>query len=144
MDEKKNAIFTIGIVTLLTAGGINIISISKESSVYSETAQKMDMLIAAMSYSSEDYVVYTENDGIITCTLKPQTEIATQLGVDSVSYEVDRYVGESNELNNVRGWYLTISKNYANPNPEADAADKILTVTVSGFASNSKGVFDLE
>lgn len=138
------AIITVGIITLLTAGSINIFAISKESSVYSETVKKMDLLIASISYSSEDYVVYTENEGIITCTLKPAADIASMLQVDSVTYVVDRYNGETDELNNVRGWYLTISNDYDNPNPEADDDEKILTVTVKGFASNSKGVFDLE
>lgn len=114
------AIFATGIISLLTAGGVKIFEISQESDTYSQAAQKMDLVIASISNGA--YIKTDENDLISLDTQK-----ITDLGVTVDKAEIVTFEGTTQTSDNVRGWYLTLSYN---------------GVTVNGFASNTKGVFD--
>lgn len=114
------AIFATGIISLLTAGGVKIFEISQESDTYSQAAQKMDLVIASISNGA--YIKTDENDLVSLDTQK-----ITDLGVTVDKAEIVTFEGTTQTSDNVRGWYLTLSYN---------------GVTVNGFASNTKGVFD--
>lgn len=114
------AIFATGIISLLTAGGVKIFEISQESDTYSQAAQKMDLVIASISNGA--YIKTNENDLVSLDTQK-----IADLGVTVDKAEIVTFEGTTQTSDNVRGWYLTLSYN---------------GVTVNGFASNTKGVFD--
>ena len=117
-------ILTIGILSLLTAGGVKIHQISNESSAYAEAAQKLDLLIAAVSNGYGDVDETTKM--LILPTYANEDEepaIAKELKkatitIDEVSIHKD---------GTLRGWYLTLKYNGA---------------SISGFVSNTEGVFD--
>lgn len=112
-------ILVTGILTLLTTGGIKIQEISGESATYAKACQKMDLVISALSNGSDTYITDdTLNvDNLKSCLDFDDADV--DITAKSVNYE-----GESGK---VRGWYLTLTYQ---------------DVTVQGFASNSKGVFD--
>lgn len=127
------AILTIGIISLLTAGGVKIFQISGEAGAYSQAVQKMDLIISAISNGSSKYIVNDESTD--TCTLKVDELLkALELHEDSnlsLTVSPDLYEGDpasgSHSVSNLRGWYLTVTYQGA---------------TVKGFVSNSEGVFD--
>ena len=57
------ATLTIGVISLLTAGGVKIFEISSEADVYSQAVQKLDLVMSAVSNGSSDYIVKTEIAG---------------------------------------------------------------------------------
>lgn len=111
-------ILVTGILTLLTTGGIKIQEISGESATYAKACQKMDLVISALSNGSDTYI------DAATDTVKVGSLISClSLGDDvAITANPDNY-----DSGKVRGWYLEL---------------KYQDVTVQGFASNSKGVFD--
>lgn len=111
-------ILVTGILTLLTTGGIKIQEISGESATYAKACQKMDLVISALSNGSETYIT---DDTLDVNALKSCLRFGDDVDIDADSVE---YEGESGK---VRGWYLKLTYQ---------------DVTVQGFASNSKGVFD--
>ena len=130
------AIFAVGILTLLTSGGAKIQKISHEASAYTEATQKLDMVISAVSNGSSEYIVVDEAASTVYLDV---ANLKTTLGFDSSVKITDMdnqegqliptlyETGEPATVSNVRGWYLKLTYNGA---------------TVSGFASNSGGVFD--
>lgn len=121
-------ILSIGIISLLTSGGVKIQEISQESGAYSQAVQKMDLVISAISNGSNNYIIKDESDD--TCTL------ATDKLLETLNLSSGETLGCTAELydatndptvSNLRGWYLTLTYQ---------------GVTVKGFASNSEGVFD--
>ncbi len=123
--------FAAGVLTLLTSGGIKIQKISSEASAYTEATQKLDAVLSAISNGSSTYIEEVEVAGEKTVTLKVDA-LKTALGFDSAAVDIDATIELfDNTLgatpSNVRGWYVKLTYN---------------GVTVSGFTSNSKGVFD--
>lgn len=124
------AMFAIGVLTLLTSGGVKIQEISKDAAAYAEATQKLDLAISAISNGSSDsgYIKKTEASGVTTYSLvvDGDTGLKSVLGLDDVTIiaSPEPYPGVSGS---VRGWYLELTYN---------------GVTVKGFASNSEGVFD--
>lgn len=112
-------ILVTGILTLLTTGGIKIQEISGESATYAKACQKMDLVISAISNGSETYIT---DDTLNVNALKSCLDF-DDADVDIIAEPVS-YEGRPGT---VRGWYLEL---------------KYQDVTVQGFASNSKGVFD--
>lgn len=111
-------ILVTGILTLLTTGGIKIQEISGESATYAKACQKMDLVISALSNGSETYITDdTLNVTALTNCLSFDDDVV--ITAEPVDYE--------GGAGKVRGWYLEL---------------KYQDVTVQGFASNSKGVFD--
>lgn len=121
-------ILSIGIISLLTSGGVKIQEISRESGAYSQAVQKMDLVISAISNGSDKYIIKGESAD--TCTLDTVKLLETlnlsdveNLGCTPELH--DTTIGPT--VSNLRGWYLTLT---------------FQGVTVKGFASNSEGVFD--
>lgn len=136
------ATLTIGVITLLTAGGVKIQQISNEADAYSQAVQKMDLIISAVSNGSSEYIVTTDSiveldvDKLME-TLGYTEEDLSNLTIDA---SIDLYDPDEEAKNlNVRGWFLTLVMTYPDPN---DREDHVATVTVKGFVSNSEGVFD--
>ena len=118
------AILTIGIISLLTAGGVKIFQISSEAGAYSQAVQKMDMIISAISNGSASYIT---TDPVVELDVDA---LKTTLGLTDVEIDETPVLYDSSEgatVSNFRGWYLTVTYGGA---------------TVKGFASNSEGVFD--
>ena len=118
------ATLTIGVISLLTAGGVKIAQISDEADDYSQAVQKMDMIISAISNGSEDYI---QSDPTISLDVD---SLLTVLDIDDATIEVtpDLYDSSASATDlNFRGWYITVTYRGA---------------TVKGFVSNSGGVFD--
>lgn len=111
-------ILVTGILTLLTTGGIKIQEISGESATYAKACQKMDLVISALSNGSDTYIT---DDTLNVTALKSCLGFGDDVVITAEPVD---YEGESGK---VRGWYLEL---------------KYQDVTVQGFASNSKGVFD--
>ena len=118
------ATLTIGVISLLTAGGVRIAEISGEATNYSQAVQKMDLIISAISNGSEDYI---QSDPTVSLDVDV---LMTTLGIDDATISVtpDLYDPSGNAtVANFRGWYITVTYQGA---------------TVKGFVSNSGGVFD--
>ena len=121
------AMFAIGVLTLLTSGGVKIQEISKDAAAYAEATQKLDLAISAISNGSTGttpYIVVDATTG--KCDLVESQLITTlSLGSDvTLNATPEAYPSDPSS---VRGWYLELTYN---------------GVTVKGFASNSEGVFD--
>ena len=120
-----------GILTMLVASGTKIFQIDNESSSYAEATKRLDMVISAISNtapqqgSSSDYY---EDDG----TLDPAA-LNAALGFTEENELIYKFVAAPAEFPDdspsysIRGWYINITYKSA---------------TVTGFASNSRGVFD--
>ena len=119
------AMFAIGVLTLLTSGGVKIQEISKDAAAYAEATQKLDLAISAISNGA-----YIEKDATDLVSLKDEA-LRTKLGLDAsdtLSGRAELYkLSAPATSTNVRGWYLELTYK---------------GVTVKGFASNSEGVFD--
>lgn len=116
-------IMSIGIISLLTAGGQQIFRISKESGNYTEAVQKMDLVISAISNGSDSYIT-SDPVSLNVDTLKTALDLADA----TITATPATYDGTSDYSNsNFRGWYLELTYKGA---------------TVKGFASNSEGDFD--
>jgi len=118
------AILTIGIISLLTAGGVKIFQISAEAGAYSQAVQKMDLIISAISNGSEDYI---SSDPTVELKIDA---LKSTFNLDDVEITATPELYDSTQaatVSNFRGWYLTVTYQGA---------------TVKGFVSNSEGVFD--
>jgi len=127
------AIFATGVISLLTASGAKILQTSGESAAYAEATQQLDLAISAISNGSSDYLKTTA-DAAGDQVLSLDTDaLKTALVLDSgvtLTATIELYDDSvSATATNVRGWYLTLT--YSG-------------ISVSGFASNTQGVFDLQ
>ena len=121
-------ILSIGIISLLTSGGVKIQEISQESGAYSQAAQKMDLVISAISNGSDKYIIKGESDDTCTLDTGKLLETLNLSGVVTLGCTAELYDATKDPtVSNLRGWYLTLTYQ---------------GVTVKGFASNSEGVFD--
>ena len=118
------AMLTIGILSLLTAGGAKIAKISQESNVYSQAVQKMDMVISAISNGSTNYIDKESQVSLDIDDLK-KTLVLNDVTITATPELYDD--NKAATVSNFRGWYLTLTYE---------------GVTVKGFVSNSEGVFD--
>ena len=121
-------ILSIGIISLLTSGGVKIQEISQESGAYSQAVQKMDLVISAISNGSDKYIIKDESDDTCTLDTGKLLETLNLSGVVTLGCTPELYdtaIGPT--VSNLRGWYLTLTYQ---------------GVTVKSFASNSEGVFD--
>lgn len=116
------AMFAIGVLTLLTSGGVKIQEISKDAAAYAEATQKLDWAISAISNGA-----YINKDDTTDTVLLDVDGLKTKLSAE-VKGDISLYADDAgSKPDNVRGWYLTLTYK---------------GVTVKGFASNSEGVFD--
>lgn len=125
-------ILTIGIISLLTAGGQKIFQISNESSAYTQAVQMMDLVISAISNGSEEYIV--NNSTVSLDKDKLIDKLKTALGDENLNVSIEPSAALHDSTleatdSNFRGWYLTLTYKGA---------------TVTGFASHSEGAFDVE
>ena len=129
-------IFATGLLSLLTTGGTKIQQISHEASAYTEATQKLDMFISAISNGSDEYIFVDEETPTVyldVTKLKDKLDLGSAKIMNIGGVEVNQIVPDlypgctEYTVSNVRGWYLKLSYN---------------GVIVSGFASNSGGVFD--
>ena len=147
-------IFATGILSLLSSSGSKIFRIRNESTAYAQATQQLDLVISAISHGSDSFLekqyetpaegtggnAAGDTEGESTpavatkCRLKlsglPLEEGAsisakvalydstTLIACDGVTYH---------DIAKVRGWYITLTYKGA---------------SVSGFASNTEGVFD--
>ena len=119
------AMFAIGVLTLLTSGGVKIQEISKDAAAYAEATQKLDLAISAISNGA-----YIDKDSATDFVSLKDGDLKTYLGLDAsdaLTGTHELYQSGDPTSTNVRGWYLELTYN---------------GVTVKGFASNSEGVFD--
>lgn len=120
-----------GILTMLLASGTKIFQISGESSDYAEATLRMDQVIAAVSNGFESNQTVAEQ---LYSSAAPQG-LAVETLNDFLGYDDDVDSGiysltaraEVYGDGLIKGWYLTL---------------KYDTATVTGYASNTKGVFD--
>jgi len=133
-------LFATGILNLLTAGSSKVYRTFGETSAYAGATQRLDMTIAAISNGSTTYFVkgeVSDGDGsmIPTCKLDVAA-LQSELGINDCTitartslYGTTALADPAAEQNlaDIRGWYITLTYDGA---------------TVTGFASNSEGVFD--
>ena len=156
-------LLAVGVLNLLTAGGTKIATLSKESADQAAATQKLDLAISAISNGSDTYIkkiTKTVNSEEITYCYLDTSGLKASLGFSdavTISTKFSLYDGRtvdttdsegnpikeplngteiplSQPLLDIRGWYLTLT--YTGQSGK--------TVTVTGFASNSEGVFDKE
>ena len=130
------AILTIGVLTLLTAGGYKIAMISKESSTHAEAVQKLDLVISAISNGSDEYIIKDAAGNATLDISALNTTLGFDSGTQTITSSADTFSDGTNQY--LRGWYLTLSMSYTDP----QADNKVVTVTVNGYASNTEGAFD--
>lgn len=133
-------LFATGLLNLLTAGSVKIHKSIDESSAHAQATQHLDLVIAAISNGSSTFIEKgerTDADGskIPTCTLNPDT-LKSELGLSGVTLQVKTALYDADtlydvsavqDLADIRGWYIKLT---------------YMGKTVTGFASNSEGVFD--
>ena len=110
-------IITIGIITALATGATTIEKKAAESSAHAEAVQKMDAAIAYLS------------NGTFSTTDVARTDVAAFIGVPKDDFIMNASASYTNAQNDavVPGWQLSL---------------KYKGQTVTGYASNTKGVFD--
>lgn len=119
-----------GILTMLLASGTKIFQIGGESSAYAEATRRMDQVIAAVS---NGFVTNTTAANAIYDDTLPNglstEELNDFLGFDTTTdgYSLTAVKKEYAAGAGIQGWYLTLTYR---------------DVTLTGYASNSKGVFD--
>ena len=134
------AILSTGVISLLSVGGSKIAIISKESSTYAEAVQKLDLVISALSnggeFDTDGSIIFpaVADDETPEGGSEPATSEKMDLGSSTLTYETDL-----NSDNTIRGWYLTLTMSYPDP---SNKPSRTSTVTVKGYASNTKGGFD--
>ena len=112
-----------GILTLLLSGGTRILKIGNQSSDYSEATRQLDLVISAVS---NGYGVDSETGLLDVDALKDS--FGDDFDDTEITSTVSLYdAGEAPTTANIRGWYLELEYGVA---------------VVSGFAADSKGVFD--
>ena len=119
------AALTIGIIPLLTAGGVKISEISKEANAHSQASQKLDLVIAAISNGYGEVVV--DDAGAYSLDLSAsdeEGETAPAIDLEGVTVVATPELFPDGSL---RGWYIELTSK---------------GVTLSGFASDTEGVFD--
>ena len=143
------AILTTGILSLMTAGWRKILLMSKEASDRAAAAQQLDLVIAAVSNGSDQYIKKGPNitDNTVENCYLDLTGLKEAVGLSNnatLRVKFALYNGEIKDALNdkgeyisyptkdIRGWYLELTYK--------DASAK--GVTVEGFVSNSEGVFD--
>ena len=154
------AILTTGILSLMTAGWRKILLMSKEASDRAAAAQQLDLVIAAVSNGSDQYIKKGPNitDNTVENCYLDLTGLKEAVGLsnnatlrvkfalydgnivdtldDNGVLKTETVNGEETPLSyptkDIRGWYLELTYK--------DASAK--GVTVEGFVSNSEGVFD--
>ena len=121
-----------GILTMLIFGGTKIFQIGGESSAYAEATRRMDQMIAAVSNgfaSNPDLAddLYDEDlaEGLSTDVLN--TFFGYGGDADADDYSLTAKAKAYPEGAGIQGWYLTLTYK---------------DVTLTAYASNSKGVFD--
>ena len=157
-------LLAVGVLNLLTAGGTKIAQLSKESADQAAATQKLDLAISAISNGSDVYIkklTKTVNGNDVTYCYLDTAGLKSALGLgDNVAIIADFSLYDGNivetidddgtlitetladgtqiplsqPLLEIRGWYLTLT--YKGQSPKS--------VTATGFASNSEGVFDKE
>lgn len=151
-------LLAVGVLNLLTAGGTKIAQLSTESADQAKATQILDLAISTISNGSDKYIIKSSGE-ITTCHLNTKALMELH-GFVKVDGDEDEYVkdgvvvsisvkcslyGESAPkdalngssyidypLTDIRGWYLTLTYTGQSGKP----------ITVTGFASNSEGVFD--
>ncbi|MBR4865611.1 MAG: prepilin-type N-terminal cleavage/methylation domain-containing protein [Clostridia bacterium] len=122
--------FATGVLTLLTTGRTKIAETNAAANAYAAATQKMDAVIATISNGGPYLAEGTDASGNPTFALDLGA-LKTALGDSSLNltiYEIDLYDDSLPATkDNVRGWYLKLFHDGA---------------TVTGFASNTQGVFD--
>ena len=120
-----------GILTMLIFGGTKIFQIGSESNAYAEATQRMDQVIAAVSngFATNTTVANALYDDTLSEGLS--TDVLNNfLGFDTDAedgYSLTAKAKEYGEGAGIQGWYLTLTYK---------------DVTITAYASNSKGVFD--
>ena len=123
--------FATGVLTLLTTGRTKIAETNQAANAHAAATQKMDAVIATISNGGPYLAEGTDAAGNPTFALDLAT-LKTNLGYDAslnlTIHEIDLYDDSLPATkDNIRGWYLKLTHDGA---------------TVTGFASNTQGVFD--
>ena len=120
------AILTTGILSLLTAGGVEIEKMSQQSDAYSQASQKLDLVIAAVSNGYGQAVLNDEGNYTLDLSAAgdEEDESAGTIDLDDVTVVATPELHDDNSL---RGWYLEVT---------------YMGITLEGFASDTEGVFD--
>lgn len=163
-------LLAVGVLNLLTAGGTKIARLSKEAADQAAATQKLDLAISAISNGSDvskqpnDYIkkpIKTISGEEVTYCYLDIAVLKSALGLGdnvAITAKFSLYDGSivettdnngnlimetladgtqiplSQPLLEIRGWYLTLTYKGQSKN----------SITVTGFASNSEGVFDKE
>lgn len=123
--------FATGVLTLLTTGRTKIAETNRAANAHAAATQKMDAVIATISNGG-----FTADDGslrwddfVVESTSYPGIKSTVGFTGVTLDYCEASLYNESAEpsISNVRGWYLKLTYDGA---------------TVTGFASNTQGVFD--
>ena len=152
-------LLAVGVLNLLTAGGTKISNLSKESADQATAIQKLDLAISAISNGSETYIkklsktvggedvtyCYLDTDALksamgfdenVTLSAKfslyDGSVVETRDDHGNIILENGTQIPLNKPLLEIRGWYLTLTYTGQSGKP----------ITVTGFASNSEGVFD--
>ena len=119
------AILTTGVLSLLTAGGVQIEKISQEANAHSQASQKMDLVIAAISNGYGQVTQVGEGQYTLDLTAQDEGEESPE-AIDLAGVTVVA-TADLHADNSLRGWYLEVT---------------YMGVTLTGFASDTEGVFD--
>ena len=118
------SLFAIGVLASLSAASTKIAQSSKDAATHSEATQMMDAVISIVSngdYSPENLGAGVTAESAVLGVLD---DIYSLDGVDLFNMEPKTYADGA-----LRGWKITL---------------KYKGTTVTGYSSNTKGVFDVK
>lgn len=131
------SIFALGILSLLIYNNQAVSDSAIKKTDTSAAVQKLDTIIAAVSYGDDSgFVTYTGEGKDKKATGLDDEKLAQLIGVDKTDLRIaeDRY-DKTNPSSLIRGWYITLT--YKVPR-----GDETVETVVKGYAANTKGAFD--
>lgn len=126
------AIAVTGILSMMVVSGTKIFNIRGEASDYAEATVRMDRVIAAISngYTTNAEVgeLFNSTTGALSVSKLNEFLQYNESGYSLQAVAENIYDKDNPAMVvSIRGWYLTLTYE---------------TATVTGYASNTKGVFD--
>ena len=133
------SIFAVGILSLLIYNNRAVSDSAVQKADYSTAVQKLDTIIAAISYGPDSgFVEYTGEGKEKKATGIDKEALASLIGVskDDIDISENHYL-ETDPTSSIRGWYITLTYKVVR-------GEETSETVVKGYAANTIGAFDGE
>ena len=131
------SLFALGILSLLIYNNQAVSDSAIKKADNSAAIQKLDTIIAAVSYGDDSgFVIYDGEGKEKKATGLDDQKLAQLIGVarEDLNISADRY-DNANPSSLIRGWYITLYY-------KVTRGEETVETVVKGYAANTKGAFD--